>query len=82
VTVQKPTIGRIVIYKNFEGVEYPAMITMTTETWKDTAHPRKPPVLDGEESVHLLVFTVYGGEAHYNVERGTESRQWRWPVIA
>lgn len=79
---QKATIGRIVHYKTESNIIYPAIITMTTDTWVNAPHPDKPPTLDSDNHVHLLVNTAYGIEAHYNVEQGIEPRQWRWPVIA
>lgn len=86
--MQKPTIGRIVNYrmpdKNPEDpiAHYPAIITMTTETWADLPHPNKPPVLSGESNVHLLVFTAHGMVAAWDVPLGTAPDTWRWPVMA
>lgn len=77
---QRPTIGRIVIYRSRVGVDFPAIITAVPGV---PDHPFPP----DEGRVHLSVFYP-GGLAHdYMVPEGVEGPSaepgcWRWPERA
>ena len=59
----KPTAGRIVLYKDYEGRVFPSMITGVDE---------------GCKMVNLHVFQTHGTAYEIGVAQGEENNTWDW----
>ena len=60
-----PSMCRVVVYHNAEGGECPAIIQ----------------AVNPDGTIELIAFSLNGIVFAHNVEEGTESGQWSWPVI-
>jgi hypothetical protein len=93
--VQKPTIGRIVLYRSATGnYTCPAVVTATEDTlWPEGVARGDVPGLDSPLHVHLQVFTPgdLGAYTEHNVPNSGVAartideqppRSWAWPHFA
>lgn len=62
----KPTLGRIVIFKDSEGIEHAAIIT---HVWNDTCVNLK--AFGNHNNTDMVVTSCVQGDS---------SNQWNWPV--
>ena len=76
-----PQLGETVIFRDHQGLPKAAMVTCTQETYdqaKAQNGGNQVPRLDGQDELHLSVFSPTGSiEVRHGIRRGHGPGQWQ-----